>query len=158
MPILFHTGMVTRTAEDRERDVHSARMRPVALDYVARQVPDATLIGAHLGHPWWDEAGETCRLNPNVYVDLTGPALRVLSPAELRRVLWWEAADDAGRVLQGEPGGAWHHVVFGSDVPHSRTAEVLDRYRQAMNALSVPLALQTEVLGGTARRLLRLDR
>src|SRR5688572_13280562 len=86
MPVLFHTGMVTRTADDRERDVHSARMRPVALDYVARQVPDATLIGAHLGHPWWDEAGETCRLNPNVYVDLTGPPLRVLSSAELRRV------------------------------------------------------------------------
>jgi predicted TIM-barrel fold metal-dependent hydrolase len=152
MPVLFHTGMVSRTAEDRERDVHSHRMRPVALDYVARQVPAATLIGAHLGHPWWDEAGEACRLNPNVYVDLTGPALQALSPAELRRVLWW-GLDDVG--AHGA-GAAWEHVVFGSDVPASRVHDVLARYRRAMAALEVPAVQQQAVLGGTMERLLGL--
>ena len=150
MPVLFHTGMVTRTAEDRERDVHSLRMRPAALDYIARQVPEVRLIGAHLGHPWWDEAGETCRLNPNVYVDLSGPALRVLSPAELRRVLWWSAADAGPHA----GGAAWEHVVFGSDVPADRVPEVLGRYRAAMAALDVPAAQQELVLGGTMCRLL----
>ena len=38
LPILFHTGMVSRTAADKERDVHSDRMRPVTIDYVARQL------------------------------------------------------------------------------------------------------------------------
>ena len=158
MPILFHTGMVTRTADDRERDVHSARMRPVTIDYVARQVPDATLIMAHLGHPWWDEAAEACRLNHNVYVDLSGVALRILSPAELKRALWWDAADDAGHHLHGTPdqGGAWRHVVFGSDVPHTGIPAVLDRYRTAMTTLEVPEAIQQDVLRDTAKRLLNL--
>ena len=158
MPILFHTGMVTRTAADRERDVHSARMRPVTIDYVARQIPDATLIMAHLGHPWWDEAAETCRLNHNVYVDLSGPALRILSPDRLKRTLWWDQEDDAGHHLQGSPtqGGAWRHVVFGTDVPHTDIPAVLARYRTAMANLEVPPALQADVLGGTAHRLLGL--
>lgn len=167
MPLLFHTGMVSRTEADKEYDVHSLRLRPVGLDYVARQVPEAALIGAHLGHPWWDEAGEACRLNHNVYVDLSGPALRVLSPAELRRVLWWGIEDDAGCALAatqdrqrfsvGAKGGAWSHVVFGSDVPLAKMGEVLERYRQAMAALEVPQATQADVLGGTAARLLHLQ-
>jgi predicted TIM-barrel fold metal-dependent hydrolase len=152
MPVLFHTGMVTRTAEDRARDVHSLRMRPATLDYIARQVPEATLIGAHLGHPWWDEAGEACRLNPNVYVDLSGVALRILSAAELRRVLWW-GAEDAG---PHAAGAAWEHVVFGRDVPAGQIHQVLDRYRRAMTALEVPAAQQAAVLGGTIARLLGL--
>jgi len=158
MPILFHTGMVSRTREDKARDVHSVRLRPAGLDYIARQVPEAILIGAHLGHPWWDEAGETCRLNPNVYADLSGPALRVLSPAELRRVLWWTTEDDAGHHLVGtsDQGGAWRHIVFGSDVPHTKLAEVLHRYRTAMAALDVPDEIQQDVLGGTMKRLLSL--
>jgi hypothetical protein len=150
MPVLFHTGMVTRTAEDRERDVHSQRMHPVALDYIARQVPEATLIGAHLGHPWWDEAGETCRLNPNVYVDLSGVALQILTPPELRRVLWWNSE----QVGPHSAGAAWEHVVFGSDVPAPHVHEVVARYRHAMAALDVPAAQQAAVLGGTIRRLL----
>jgi uncharacterized protein len=168
MPVLFHTGMVSRTASDKAYDVHSIRLRPVGLDYIARQIPEAVLIGAHLGHPWWDEAGEACRLNHNVYVDLSGPALRVLSPIELRRVLWWDVEDDAGCALvrsqaeSGQPsasaakGGAWSHVVFGSDVPYGKVADVLERYRRAMAALDVPAATQQDVLGGTAARLLHL--
>jgi predicted TIM-barrel fold metal-dependent hydrolase len=158
MPILFHCGMVSRTAADRERDVHSARMRPVTLDYVARQVPQAQLIAAHLGHPWWDEAGEACRLNPNLYVDLSGVALRLLPPADLRRVLWWGPEDDHGHHLAGTPerGGAWRHVVFGSDEPLERLPAVVGRYRGAMDAQGVPPALQAGVMGGTMARLLGL--
>lgn len=158
MPVLFHTGMVSRTLEDRERDVHSLRLRPATLDYIARQVPEGTFIGAHLGHPWWDEAAETCRLNANVYMDLSGPVLRILPPQDLRRVFWWDAEDDAGHHLAGTPeqGGAWRHVVFGSDVPYTQMEAVLARYRTAMDALDVAHDLQQDVLGGTIARLLRL--
>jgi predicted TIM-barrel fold metal-dependent hydrolase len=158
MPILFHCGMVTRTAADRERDVHSARMRPVTLDYVARQVPEAQLIAAHLGHPWWDEAAEACRLNPNLHVDLSGVALRLLAPGDVRRVLWWGPEDDHGHHLAGTPGGggAWRHVVFGSDEPFDRLAGVVERYRAAMRAQAVPAAVRDGVMGGTIARLLRL--
>ena len=158
LPILFHTGMVSRTLADKERDVHSNRMRPVCIDYVARQIPDATLIMAHLGHPWWDEAAEACRLNPNVYADLSGSALRILLPDELKRTLWWAEEDDAGHHLTNTPhqGGAWRHILFGTDVPHHHIPTVLDRYRTALSALHVPPPIQSDVLGGTLKRLLGL--
>lgn len=159
MPILFHTGMVSRTLHDREYGVRSDHHRPVRLDHVARLVPDANLIGAHLGHPWWDEAGEACRLNANLFADLSGPALRVLGHDGLRRVLWWDAADDAGHALAGTPnqGGAWRHVIFGSDVPADQVATVLGRYREVMDSLGVDAEVQAGVLGGTIARLIGLD-
>lgn len=159
MPILFHTGMVSRTAADKERDVHSARMRPVTIDYVARQVPHASLIMAHLGHPWWDEAAEACRLNHNVYADLSGPALRILSQTDLQRILWWTEEDDAGHQLNNTPtqGGAWNHILFGTDVPHSQIPQVLARYQSTLSTLNVAPALQQLVLGGTMKRLLNRE-
>ena len=159
LPILFHTGMVSRTAADKERDVHSARMRPVCIDYVARQIPGATLIMAHLGHPWWDEAAEACRLNHNVYADLSGPALRILSPSDLKRLFWWDAQDDAGHHLNNTPnkGGAWNHILFGTDVPHTNVPEVLSRYKTTLAQHAVPLDLQQAILGGTITRLLGLS-
>ena len=159
LPILFHTGMVSRTAADKERDVHSARMRPVCIDYVARQIPDATLIMAHLGHPWWDEAAEACRLNHNVYADLSGPALRILSPSDLKRLFWWSDEDDAGHHLNNSPteGGAWTHILFGTDVPHTKIPEVLSRYQFTLADQDVPPEIQQAVLGGTLRRLLNLS-
>ncbi|MBU6289774.1 MAG: amidohydrolase family protein, partial [Chloroflexi bacterium] len=158
MPTLFHTGMVSRTPHDREMGVSSDHHRPVRVDRVARNVPEGIFIAAHLGHPWWDEASEACRLNANVFVDLSGPAMRVLGVEGLRRVLWWDASDDAGHHLIGKPveGGAWRHVVFGSDVPFTRLEATVREYSGAFRALDVPDDVQAGVLGGTMRRLLAL--
>jgi hypothetical protein len=45
------------------------------LDTLAREFPDLTLVGAHLGNPWYDEAAEAARWNPNLYFDMTGSTL-----------------------------------------------------------------------------------
>jgi len=72
MPILFHTGLVARGTKLSEKGVTSSNMRPVYLETIARSFPKITLIGAHLGHPWCEEAAVVSFHNPNVYFDISG--------------------------------------------------------------------------------------
>lgn len=97
MPILFHTGIVARNDIDKEIRATSWYMRPAYLDKIARCFPKLILIGAHLGHPWCDEAAVIMHHNPNVYFDICGGhtfwvalALknRLRYDADLRRLLY----------------------------------------------------------------------
>jgi hypothetical protein len=72
MPILFHTGIVARGTKPSEKGVTSSNMRPIYLETIARRFQDLTLIGAHLGHPWCEEATVVSFHNPNVYFDISG--------------------------------------------------------------------------------------
>ncbi len=72
MPVLLHTGIVTRGTKASERGVTSSNMRPVYLETIARSFPKLTLIGAHLGHPWCEEAAVVSFHNPNVFFDISG--------------------------------------------------------------------------------------
>lgn len=72
MPVLFHTGIVARGTRMSEEGVTSANMRPIFLETIARRFPNLTLIGAHLGHPWCEEAAVVSFHNPNVYFDISG--------------------------------------------------------------------------------------
>ena len=67
---LLHTGIVARTPLDAQYDVNNDRHRPIYLDTIARAFPSLKIIGAHLGNPWYEEAGMACRWNPNLYFDL----------------------------------------------------------------------------------------
>jgi uncharacterized protein len=42
--------------------------RPIALDQVAIDFPELTLIGIHLGYPWVDEMISVCWKHPNVFM------------------------------------------------------------------------------------------
>ncbi len=72
MIALFHTGIVARSESDKVRRVSSRNMRPVYLETIARSFPKLKIIGAHLGHPWCEEATVVSFHNPNVYFDLSG--------------------------------------------------------------------------------------
>ena len=85
MPILFHTGVVARNPVDRELRATSSYMRPVHLDRIARCFPRLTLIGAHLGHPWCDEALAVMHHNPNLYFDICGGHTLWIALALMRR-------------------------------------------------------------------------
>lgn len=105
LPVLFHTGIVLRSLTDAEDDVSSDRMRPAKLDRVARRFPGLTIIMAHLGAPWHDEAAMMVRMHPNVFADMTGAPGGWLRPklgAPLRQLLYWP--------------GAVRKLVFGTDV------------------------------------------
>jgi predicted TIM-barrel fold metal-dependent hydrolase len=154
MPCLFHLGIVAR--DDAWRPDYVIRnhyMRPIHLDTIARLFPELTIIGAHLGNPWYSEAGMACRWNPNLYFDLTGSTLKKKTPEELGSLLWWRPntryRDPLGR-------HAWQKILFGSDVPQHEIEDVLHDYRRCMNMLHISEEIQQQVLGETIANLLGL--
>lgn len=144
MPILFHTGMVKRTAKDKFHDISSERMRPIYLDTIARTFPRLILIGAHLGGPWFREAANVLRYNPNVYFDITGsiPGWIRKTPQFFRNYFWWK--------------GAWEKIVFGSDVHFSQIEKVIASYRGVLEALRLDKTTQNKIFGETAMQILNM--
>jgi len=144
MPILFHTGMVQRTDKDKFYDISSERMRPIYLDTIARAFPRLTLIGAHLGGPWFREAANVLRYNPNVYFDITGsiPGWVRKTPEFFHNYFWWE--------------GAWEKIFFGSDVHFSQIEKVIANYRGVLEALRLDKATQNKIFCETAMRILKM--
>jgi hypothetical protein len=151
LPALFHLGIVANKGAWRECD--SGLMRPIHLDHIARTHPDLTIIGAHLGNPWYDEATMSCRWNPNLYFDLSGSTLKKKSPEFLGTLLWW-----TNTTAYGSPDGtcAWEKIVFGSDVHWSAIKDVMHDYEMLMEELNLAPHLRRRVWGETAAELLGL--
>lgn len=144
LPILFHCGVVLRMPLDAEMDVSSERMRPVRLDRIARRFPGLTIIGAHLGVPWIDEALSMLRCHPNVYFDCTG-VIRHLAgkpPCYFDSLLFWEAFPEK-----------W---LFGTDTSTDQMAHVLDLHRRLMARLALPPETRAEILGERMAKILSL--
>jgi len=144
MPILFHTGMVRRTDKDKSYDISCERMRPIYLDTIARAFPHLILIGAHLGGPWFREAADVLRFNPNVYFDITGSISGWVrkTPDFFRNYLWWKGARD--------------RIVFGSDVHFSQIKKIIANYQGVLEALKVDRATQNKIFGETALGILNI--
>lgn len=155
MPILFHLGILARRENEASFDVSMNRMRPAYLDTVARAFPKLTLIGAHLGNPWYEEACEVARWNPNVYFDLSGSTLKKKSPSYFREIFWWTGKQTFHyKGLKGkEP---FEKIIFGGDVPYELIEDVMSDYKSLMDNLRIPREIQDKVLGGTAAEILNL--
>ena len=155
MPILFHLGIVaaSRTA-DPLRDVSIDRMRPAHLDRIARKFPTLSLIGAHLGNPWYDEAGEVARMHPNVYFDLTGSTMKKKSPEFLSDVFWWAKNEQYGKMGDKHP---YEKIVFGTDVSLDLMEDVLNDYRAFFHHVDMPFEYRQMVMGGTAANIFGLE-
>jgi len=153
MVCLFHLGIVARTPEDKEHDVNNERHRPIYLDTIARSFPSLRIIGAHLGNPWYDEAGMACRWNPNLYFDLSGSSLKKRPPEFFKTILWWT---ETGQYGDPEGRHAWEKIVFGSDVPIEYIQDVMNDYQRVMEAIGLRQELQDAVFGNTAAELLGL--
>ncbi len=151
---LFHTGIVARTPQDGVRDVNNERHRPICLDTIARAFPALAIVGAHLGNPWFEEAGMACRWNPNLYFDLSGSSLKMRPPEFFQSILWWT---ETSQYRDPEGRHAWEKVVYGSDVPVEYLEDVVNDYERTMSALGLPAAVQAKVFGDTMARLLGLS-
>ena len=116
----LHLGIVARNEKLRALRPNSGYMRPIYLDTISRQFPGLTIIGAHLGNPWYEEATMAARWNPNLYFDVTGSTLPKLIKLgrldRLNEILWWSAEEGEAKphTLKDGPG-AWEHIVFGTD-------------------------------------------
>lgn len=153
MPALFHLGIVARRSGRKVRTDNNL-MRPIYLDTIARDFPELTIIGAHLGNPWYEEATMSCRWNPNLYFDLSGSTLKKKTPEFLGGLLWWTPTTFYG---DAEGRYAWEKIVFGSDVSWGYIKDVLNDYEQVMQALNLRPDLREKVLYGTMASILGLE-
>ena len=152
MITLFHLGIVANSGPWRDCD--SNLMRPIHLDHVARKIPELTVIGAHLGNPWSEEAAMACRWNPNLFFDLSGSLLKYRSPEYLGALLWWTPNS---AYKSPDRTDAWQKILFGSDVRAERVSEVVQDYDKLMDGIGLRPELREEVWYGTAAKLLRLE-
>ncbi len=160
--MLFHTGVTSRRISETPRLQSASRMRPMFLDTIARICPRTTLQGAHLGNPWYEEAAEAARWNPNLYFDVTGSTLlKFIKLGKLERmseILWWasDEADENPHTLKGGPG-AWEHIVFGTDEAPTGLGSNIERFQQMLDANKVPDADRAKMWGLTMARVLGID-
>jgi predicted TIM-barrel fold metal-dependent hydrolase len=157
MMLLFHTGIVNRTRPDLAEDVSVDRLRVTLLDNIARRYPAITIIGAHLGNPDYEWAGEIARWNPNLYFDLSGSTLikKQEDPTYFKSIFWWTSV--ASPHTPKSKVSAFEKVIFGSDVFAGDLEEFdrsLERYKRMLDACGVPPEAQANIFGGTLARIL----
>ena len=153
MVALFHLGIVARDESATSYRVNSNYMRPIYLDTIARVFPKLTIIGAHLGNPWYEEATMSARWNPNLYFDLSGSTLKKKTPEFLGSLLWWTPKT---RYRDPEGRYAWEKILFGSDVPYNEMEEVMTDYKMVLDTLRIGKEIQDKIFGKTMAKILKL--
>lgn len=162
MVMLLHTGIRSRSEFENPTWGSSSRMRPMYLDTLCRQFPRTVIQGAHLGNPWYEEAAEAARWNPNLFFDVTGSTLpKLIKLGRLERlseVLWWSAGEGEANphTLKGGPG-AWEHIVFGTDEGPAGLVPNMERFQLMLDANQVPESARPRMWGLTMAEVLGID-
>jgi predicted TIM-barrel fold metal-dependent hydrolase len=151
MPVLYHLGIVANM--NGWRDCDSNLMRPIHLDHIARRLPELTLIGAHFGNPWCEEAAMACRWNPNLFYDLSGSLLKYRKPHFLNELLWWKPE---GPYPAPDKTPAWQKILFGTDVNSNQMEDVRQDYEKLMDTLNLDAPLRSGIWFDTAAKILNL--
>jgi len=126
--ILFHTGQ-TFFPQDKLKYNH-----PLALDEVAVDFPNLSIVMAHFGFPWFLDALSIVRRHSNVFVDISGLSLGALE------LMPWKLIESS---IQDK-------VLFGSDYPMGRPSEVVT----FLDHLPIKSETKEKILGGNAYRIL----
>lgn len=127
LPVMVHTGTsIFPGARSRYGD-------PMALDDVAQDFPDLTILMAHGGRPLWtDAAFFLLRRHPNLYLDISSiPPRRLLE--------WFPRLPEVG-----------DRILFGSDWPGPGVPGIREEI-DAVRALPLPNDLKEALLVGNAR-------
>ncbi len=122
MPVLFHQGACPVA------DAKMEYARPVLLDEVARELPDLTIIVAHMGYPWVDECIALLGKQPNVYADISGLVRRP-----------WCAYN---ALLGAHDYGVIGKLLFGSDFPFASAKGAIESL-YSINQISLGTGLPT---------------
>jgi uncharacterized protein len=137
VPALFHTGQTGIGAGvPRGGGIRLKYANPLALDDVAADFPDLTVIAAHPSFPWQDEALAVATHKPNVYIDLSGWSPKYFPPQLVRY---------ANTLLRDK-------VLFGSDYP----VITPDRWLADFATLDIKPEVKPLILKENAARLLGL--
>ena len=106
LPLTMHMG----TTYARNAPVELGRaihVEPVAMKY-----PDLTMILAHLGHPWYDEAIVVARKQPNVWLE--------------QSALFYRPWQYYNMLVLAEEYRTADKIFFGTDFPFAGVAESAD--------------------------------
>ena len=101
IPVMFHTGVKAPSEGMRVKYCH-----PIYLDDVAVDFPDMTMIIAHAGYPWVEEAILVGLYAGNVYADIS-------TLTQIEGALGYEVMLPTLRKLTSSWGP--ERVIFGSD-------------------------------------------
>ncbi len=162
MYLLLHTGISSRGINDIPAWTSSSRMRPMYLDTLCRAFPRIKIQGAHMGNPWYDEAAEAARWNPNLFFDVTGSTLfkfiKLDRLDKMNEILWWsgEEGENNPHTLKDGPS-AWEHIVFGTDENPEGLPGNIERFSLMLEANNVPPAISKRMWGETMAENLGID-
>jgi len=110
--------------------------RPLHIDDVAAEFPDLTIIMAHPAVPWQEEQLAVVLHKGNVYMDLSGCALKYLRPV----------------MTQYDTTLLQDKVLFGSDYPLLQP----ERWLRDFETLEMKPDVRQKILLENARKLLNL--
>lgn len=136
-PVLFHTGWLALSP--RTRKVNMNNLRPMEVDFIARNFPDLKIILAHFGNPWWEEAACVLMHHPRVYADLSGGALR------RSMALWKETFAPNGKAdlhLLSKILWASDHGYLGADFD---SFSCVAFYHELLDACQAPAEIRERV-------------
>jgi len=139
LPVIWHQGTTF------VRDAPLIHARPVLLDEVATRFPDLTIVVAHLGHPWIEEAMATIRKHPNLYADISALETRP-----------WQYYNGMVAALEY---GVTDRLLLGTDYPFStieRTTEGLRSINRFVAGTALPVIPEAVIEGIIHRDTLAL--
>ena len=137
VPVIFHTGQTGIGANlPGGRGIKLALSDPLLLDEVAADFPGLTIVLAHAGMPWYENALAMATHKSNVFIDLSGWSPKYL-PAPLVRAV--------GSYLS-------HKVLFGSDFPLITP----ERWLRDFEGLDITDEARRRILKDNARGVLGL--
>lgn len=137
VPITFHTGSTYWGAGlEGGGGVKLRYSDPMLLDDVAADFPQLKIIMAHPGWPWQDQQLAIATHKENVYIDLSGWSPKYFQPLLVTYMT---------KLIP-------HKFMFGTDYPMLSP----QRWLQDFETLHVSAEVKAMVLGGNARKLLKL--
>lgn len=150
MPLAPHTGVLYNG--------QMSRMRPGYLATIASKHRKLMIHAAHFGNPWYDEAGEAARRNPNLWFDFTGSTLikKENDPACWLEYLWW--TPHLGKAhMPKNAVPAFEKIVFATDQDPGALEENIRRYNRVLDACGVSAESRKKIWYGTIAEIHGID-
>ena len=148
MPILFHAAGANYRPQEKlniEQRLSGGRfMHVYHLDIIAKMFPSLTIIGAHVGCPWYDEAISVCSGHPNVYLDISD-GLLVRNIHKVKEALAIPGMEDK--------------LLFGTDccANQATLAAKLTHFWDVFLTANVTQRARDKIMGGNAKRILSVS-
>ena len=144
MPLLFHAAGANYRPQDRlnvdQRLTGGRFMHVYHLDIIAKMFPSLTIIAAHMGAPWYDEAISVCSGHPNVYLDISdGHLVRNIHKVKEALAI----------------PGMENKLLFGTDccANQAELAVKTTHFWDVFLSMNVTRETRDKIMGGNAKRI-----